>query len=453
MKAETSPPPAGAGNPASRSQPRDKHDDKPPARPRRAGRVVGAIAAVLIAAALGYLGVTQYRTARLASEVRTLFAERRYDEARRPLDRWIRDSPRSGEARYYRGWLALHDQDPRQAVESVEQAQRLGFDRSTLEVLVGIYQARAGRINLAEPILRAAFDRDSEPRDLVAGELARIYLSTYRFPYAGPAIERYRELVPSDPQPYMWSNEINTRSGATPALLIRNYRAALERDPDLDRARLGLAEQLSKDRRFDEAEQEYRTYLKRNPKDVSALVGLGRNAFQSGDIAGATREFEAALAIDPDQHDALKELAQLDLRFGRFDQARRRLERLSQLDPYDHEISYSYAQALRLSGHAEKARIETARAARLRKEHEQIVQLRFNIVKDPNDVPARYQVARWMFEHGHADEGLKWAREILRADPHHAGIHRVLAEYYAAHGDPGLANYHRSMASSGQDAR
>ena len=58
-----------------------------------------------------------------------------------------------------------------------------------------------------------------------------------------------------------------------------------------------------------------------------------------------------------------------------------------------------------------------------------------------------------MFEHGHADEGLKWAREILRADPHHGGIHQVLADYYAGHGDPGLANYHRTMASSSQDAR
>ncbi len=487
MKAETSPPPTGANNPKSPPQPHGKRADEPMARSWGRWRVAGIIVVVLGLAILGYVGMTQYRTARLAARVRTLFAERRYDEARQPLEQWLRDSqgesqsadepqlqhrPRSrlaiamwlfslwernlqraGEAQYYRAWLALVDQDPRQTVESIEQAKRLGFDRSALEVLVGIHQARLRRLDVAEPILRAAFARNSEPRDLVARELASIYLATYRFPYAAPAIERYRELAPNDPRPYLWNNEINSRSGASPAILIRNYRAALERDPNLDKARLGLAEQLSKDQRFDEAEQEYRTYLKRNPRDVSALVGLGRNAFQNGDIAGATHEFEAALAIDPDRRDALKELAQLDLRFGRFDQARRRLERLSRLDPYDHEVSYTYAQALRLSGHLDQARIESERAARLRKEHEQIVQLRFSIVKDPNDVKARYQVARWMFEHGHADEGLKWAREILRADPHHSGIHQMLASYYAAHGDPGLANYHRTMATSSQEAR
>ena len=48
-----------------------------------------------------------------------------------------------------------------------------------------------------------------------------------------------------------------------------------------------------------------------------------------------------------------------------------------------------------------------------------------------------------MMEHGHEDEGLKWTKEILRADPRHAPTHRVLAEYYARHGEPGLANYHR----------
>lgn len=419
---------------------------------RRLWRVAILSAAGIAIAAGALFGYQQYRISRLAGPVRRLFAERRYDEARAPLARWIQQQPRSGEAQYYRGWLALVDQDPRTAVEAVERAQALGFDRPSLEVLVGIYQARAGRINLAEPVLRDAFDRQSEPRAEVARELARIYLATYRLSQAAEAVERCRELVPDDPQPYLWSNEINSRSGAAPAILIRNYQAALERDPHLDKARLGLAEQLSKDRRYDEADQEYRAYIARNPRDVAALVGLGRNAFQNGDIAEATRQFEAALAIDPRQRDALKELAQLDMRYGRFPQARKRLELLVQIDPYDHEIRYSYAQALRMVGETDKARVENDRATQLRKEHEQIVQLRFNILKDPNDVASRFEVCRWMFEHGHADEGMKWAKEILRADPHHAGIHRVLAEYYARNGDPGLANYHRTMAAAGQNS-
>ena len=64
---------------------------------------------------------------------------------------------------------------------------------------------------------------------------------------------------------------------AEPAIQIRNYEAALERSPNLDAARLGLAVQLTKARRFDEAEQQFRAYLARKPGDASALVGLGRD--------------------------------------------------------------------------------------------------------------------------------------------------------------------------------
>ena len=98
-------------------------------------------------------------------------------------------------------------------------------------------------------------------------------------------------------------------------------------------------------------------------------------------------------------------------------QACRRFELLTQIEPYDHEIRYSFAQSLKLAGDAKRARTETELAARLRKEHDQIVQLRYKILKDPNDLESRFEVAKWMLEHGHADEGLKWTREILRANP------------------------------------
>src|SRR5262249_17472235 len=177
----------------------------------------------------------------------------------------------------------LADDRPPDVVEAVERAKELGYDRARLEVVKAIYMARGGRIDV-EPILHQAFDQESEPRAEIARELAAIYLRTSRLEEAARAVERYRALVPSDGQAYLWVNEIASRTGATPAILIRNYRVSLECDPQLDKARLGLAEQLSKDRRMDEAEREYRTYLSRNPEDAAALVGLGRNALQAAPI-------------------------------------------------------------------------------------------------------------------------------------------------------------------------
>src|SRR5262249_10906967 len=98
----------------------------------------------------------------------------------------------------------------------------------------------------------------------------------YRFDQAAQAIERWRVLAPEDPQPYLWSNEIASRAQSDSAILVQNYRAALDRDPTLEKARLGLAQELSKARRFDDAEQEFLAYLAIKPADASAFLGLGR---------------------------------------------------------------------------------------------------------------------------------------------------------------------------------
>jgi tetratricopeptide (TPR) repeat protein len=412
---------------------------------RTAILTLGLVAVTATGAALAY---QQYRVLRWAGVVRRSFAARRYQEARTALHRWLRERPHSAEAAYYRAWLALVDQDPDAAVRAFEQAKTSGIDPSLLRPLTGVYQARANRINDAEPILREAFEQQREPQVEVARELARIYLVSYRLPEAGVVLTRWRTLAPEDPQPYLWSNEVAARSNAEPAVLVQNYRAALERDPNLDKARLGLAEQLSKDRRYDEAEREYRAYLERHPEDAKGMVGLGRNALQGGDLAAASTYFETALRANPREPEALKELAQTDLRLGRFAQAAQRFERLTEIEPYDHEVRYSFAQALKLKGDEVRARSESELAARLREQHDRILGLRHKILQDPKDLGSRQEVARWMLEHGHAEEGLKWTREILRADPHHAPTHRLLADYYQKQGDSGLANYHRLMASS-----
>jgi tetratricopeptide (TPR) repeat protein len=424
-----------------------------PRRSRNRGVFPKLVAFVLVATVTGvtYLVFKEYQTNRLARTVREAFAARRIEEAGEPLRQWLANRPASGEAFYYKAWAAMAANQPREAMQAIEQSAKLGFDLGLLDCLSAIGQSRSERFKEAEPILEQAFRAQLEPQDMVAKELARIYLSSYRFEQAAGPIERWRKLAPEDPRPYVWSNEILERSDAEPTIAIQNYRAALERDPDLDKARIGLAQQLSKARRFDEAEQEFLTYMKRKPDDSTALLGLGRNSFQQGDIDGARQYFVRALAANPREPDALKELGLIDLRLGRFQEACQSLDRLTQIDPFDHEVRYTFAQALRLTGDEGRANVELAHAARLRKENTEVVEFRNALLKEPNNLNARFQVTKWMFEHGHQDEGLKWTKEILRADPRHSPTHKLLAEFYSKQGDAGLANYHRLMSSADQE--
>jgi tetratricopeptide (TPR) repeat protein len=424
---------------------------KPRRTPGREFRIKVLAALFLITAAGGaYLAYEQFRVIRLAGTVRHAFAARRIEEAREPLRRWLALQPGSGEAYYFKAWAALAADQPDEAAQAIDQARKLGFDRALLDCLLAIGQSRSDRFKEAEPILEEAALEQVEPKDMVAKELARIYISSYRLDQAARAIEQWRTLAPEDPQPYIWRNEILSRSEVGAAVPIQNYRAALERDPNLDKARLGLAQQLSKARRFDEAEQEFLTYLKRKPNDATALLGLGRNAFQVGEVDEARRYFQSALEANPRQPDALKELSQIDLRLGRFQKACESLERLTQINPFDPEVRYSYAQALKLTGDDARSKLEFEQSVRLRKEQEEIVQLRNSSLQDSNNLSNRLRVAKWMFDHGLQDEGLKWTKEILRVDPRHVPTHELLAEYYGKEGDAGLANYHRVMASAGR---
>jgi tetratricopeptide (TPR) repeat protein len=408
-----------------------------------------AIGFALVALVAGVLyAVDWYRNYRVIRVVRELFAAGKYDLARSQLKRWLEEQPTSGEAQYYNAWDALARNQPREAVEAIDLARKLGYDADRLDCLSAIYHARADRFSQAEPALERAFLEQTGPQEMVAKELAKIYLMSYRLDGAARAIERWRTLAPENPEPCLWSNEIASRSNAETAVLIQNYRAALDRDPTLDKARLGLAQELSKDRRFEEAEQEFNAYLKRKPKDTAAFLGLGRSAFQQGKIEEADRYWEAGLQTNPRDPETLKELGQLDWRLGRIEQACKRLKLLSEIEPFDHEVRYSYAQALKLAGQVDQSKKELERATRLRKEHDQVVQLRYSVLKNPGDLDSRFQVAKWMMDHGHEDEGLKWTKEILRADPGHAQTHGVLADYYGKHGELGLANFHRLSAQN-----
>ena len=108
----------------------------------------------------------------------------------------------------------------------------MGFDQGRLDCLTAVYHARADRFGEAEPVLERAFLEQTDPREMVAKELAKIYLMSYRMDRAARAIERWRALAPQDPEPCLWSNEIASRSNAETAVLIQNYRAALDRDPE-----------------------------------------------------------------------------------------------------------------------------------------------------------------------------------------------------------------------------
>src|SRR5262249_46678157 len=90
-----------------------------------------------------------------------------------------------------------------------------------------------------------------------------------------------------------------------------------------------------------------------------------------------------------------------------------------------------------VEAHADKARLK-----KLKDDQTRLLKMRDALAADPNNVPLRCKIARWMFAHGRDDDGKLWAEHILALQPRYAPANRLMEEYYRRKGDIGLANYY-----------
>jgi tetratricopeptide (TPR) repeat protein len=331
--------------------------------------------------------------------------------------------------------------------QELERARTLGYPSHEMVGLYGLFLARANSKSDAEPYLRRAFDTSSKLDPDVAEALARLYLGSFRLAEAALVLDRWLREKPGDALPYLLRSEIDTRSHADPDLIIARLEAALERDPGLDQARLGLAEQLRRNYRFTEAAPEYSAYIARKPGDPSGYTGAGQNALDMGNDIEAGRLLDRALALAPTDSEALAARATVELHQGRFEAALKYYDRAVKSDPFDHANRYQRMLILVRLGKEVEATAEREVAQRLKDELKRFNQISRDLLKNPHDSQLRSEAARWLMDHGHEDEAVDWANLVLRADPAHPAMNRLLADYYRTKGELGLANYHETHAA------
>lgn len=384
---------------------------------------------------------------REATLAREALANQRWTDAREAINRWTRMRPRDPEPHFLKARIALAEGNGKESADELTLARELGYPLVAINRFDGLVKARIGRKAEAEPVLAQTFESTSEPDPELYESLARIYLETYRFGPASRILDRWIRDVPRDAKPYLWYTEIDTRAKAGPAVIEGHFKAALERDPNLDAARLGLAEILRKDGRPRDAEPEYERYLSRNGKDVVALVGAARNAVALDNEPAAIRHLEQALAVAPDDSEALRELAAIDQRHGNYARALERLNRALRTDPFDIEALYSRSLALARLGRTNDSRADQRKMHELKREREELVKMRDQLLTEPRNVDVQYRLARWYLSHGREEEGKRMAELIVASHTDFGPANRLLADFYDRHGDVGRANFYRMRAS------
>lgn len=90
------------------------------------------------------------------------------------------------------------------------------------------------------------------------------------------------------------------------------FRQAVEEDPNLTVAWLGLAASYDRLRRFDLAMRAYKVVIKQVGRTAAVHNNLGYHYYLQGDIAKARKHYNAALAKDPGNPYVLNNLETLN---------------------------------------------------------------------------------------------------------------------------------------------
>ncbi len=415
-------------------------------RPARRRIVIAGGLAAIVAIAAGTAMVVAHLAGRDAAAARRALAEGRLDEAAAALERWLDASPDSPEAHYFKARLAWKRQDPGTVHDEIERARALGYSQVQMAGLMGLLMARTNQSAAAEPYLREAIDNGRPLDPEVAEALARIYLGTFRLNEAGSVLDRWARAVPADARPYLLRTEIEKRTSREPEIAIGSYREALKRDPELDQARLGLADMLRISHHNAEAAQEYATYIARKPEDPLGCLGAGQNATEMGESEEAARWLDRALELAPRNPVILAARAKVEVRDHRFAEALDYLDRAVEADPFDHSNRFQRMIILTRLGKKVQADAELRILERIRKDQEEFARIRDGLLASPQDAGLRSEAARWLMAHGHEEEAIDWAKLILAAEPSHPAMNRLLADYYRRRGQLGLANFHEALA-------
>ncbi|MGE3820894.1 MAG: tetratricopeptide repeat protein [Isosphaeraceae bacterium] len=399
--------------------------------------------ALTIALAVGL--AAWFRSSSEPSEARVvvqLLDEGRWDEARETVRRGLADRPGSSEVQLALAWLEYRRGRLAEAIEATGKARSMGHESAPLDRLQGLILAEARRDVEAESILSPILER-SDGKDLeVAEALAKLFLRTYKLPQAKRVLERWIEVAPADARPYLWLTDVDRRTVADPNVWIAHYLAALERDPRLTPALLGLAEAYLASKQPAKAARAFQDYLAIRPDDPKAHLGAARAAKDLGDEKAVARHLSEALRLAPNDPGALKEQAAHERREGELEAALATIDRALEIDSLDSELFYQRSLVLAQLGRHEESEATRREMAKLKKEQDEILAIHEKLLTNPNDQTLRGKVAVWMLDHGQTEQAVQWARLILARDPSHAAMNQLLARYHRNRGEVGLANYY-----------
>lgn len=378
-------------------------------------------------------------------QARRALLDYQLDRALDRLEAAARGSPDSPEIQFLlaRTHRKLGNLDT--ARKHLKRAWELGYPKAAVEREQWMAMAQSGRLNEAEPKLKAHLAQSGEDVQEICEALVNGYLRNYNFVAARNWLDAWQADFPTAAQPHycrglIWQHIMSYEKADD------ELGKALELAPHRSDVRLELARTLAMQQKFEAAARHYRICSEQCPDDPQALSGLAQCLVQLGENDQALALYQQMDQRWPDDVDGQLGLAKLELDAGRPETALRRLRPLVQEHSHYKELRYVLATALRSAGESEEAKVHFEYVRKANDASARVRRLMEDVRAHPELVEPRYEIGSTLLEYGSPAEGAAWLRSVLELDPNHRPTHRTLAEYYAQQKNGRLAEQHRRLA-------
>ncbi|HWA94450.1 MAG TPA: tetratricopeptide repeat protein [Terracidiphilus sp.] len=228
--------------------------------------------------------------------------------------------------------------------------------------------SESGDLNRASEIVGKLQELDPSNAEILYAE-HRVYLLL-----ANRAFQTIAYSSPDSARMYqVWGDRMKLMGDAHGAIVA--YRQAIQRDADIATIHASLADVLSVSRSSADqadAEREYRKALQLDPDNSHAESMLGDLALNRSDIQEASQHYRRALKIQPDDPIANEGLGEVLMQSQSYKEARAYLERAVHLDPTNRSAYYHLSQADRKLGRNTDAKQEMSEFLRLKTEDEKM---------------------------------------------------------------------------------
>ena len=283
------------------------------------------------------------------------------------------------------GLAELHNQDAAQGRKDLEAAFPLIAEpKFKVEVgleLVSLY-TQSGDLEQASTVV-------SQLRK-AAPDNPEVLYAAYRT-YADLSGESMLALslaAPDSAQMHQLLAHEDIRQGNTNAA-IGQYRKAIAIDPHLPGIHFELAELLntSTDETVKrDAEKEFRAALQQDPQNEKAILGLAEVVARRGDVKQSYDEYAKAVELQPSDADAKVGLAKALVDMNQSDKALPLLEEAVQLEPTNATAHYRLGTLYRKMGRADEAKRELELYQRLKETKEKLRDLYKELQVQPEEI-------------------------------------------------------------------